>query len=603
MKKIYKSIAVILSFLLPSLMVVFPASAVSLQENKEGIYGRLKTETYDLTGFPDKTTDTLASSEESFNEALEVLVNGIKNFQTSINISNYNIPLEDRALISNAIFYEHPEFFYLNNSISYSYYPGSDTNYIFNVILQYDFTKDEAMVMQEEIDTSIAPIIRKASTLKTNVEKALYVRDYLALNCAYDQQAGESGTDTSSQSFTIYGCIVDGIAVCQGYALAYMYILDKVGIKAEFVSSSSMNHAWNLVLIDNDWYHVDVTWDDPVPDSMGRTSHSYFLASDSKIASSGHINYIANHTASSTKYDNYFWNDIYSAILPEDGYLYYFTSDFKLIKRDYSNNTTEEIPYTSSKWFTSSEHTSYYIGNFASILISGGRIYYNTDEKIYSMNLDGSDNKVEYQPELRQDEFIYGIALRNNYLYYTAKSNPNAQDTLYRTTVFLNEIISPTEPPTEEVTDEPTTPVTNPPTEKPTVPVTDPPTDKPTEKPTEKPTAPVTDPPTEKPTQTEPPTEKITDKPTDDVTSPTIPVTPSEPSSPSSPTSSDVNYRPGDINKSGDITLADVLFIQKFIAKIVRLSDEELMLGDITGDGSVNLADVLMIQKVLAKII
>ena len=47
-----------------------------------------------------------------------------------------------------------------------------------------------------------------------------------------------------------------------------------------------MNHAWNLIKIDGEWYHIDVTWDDPTPDLLGRVNHVFFLISDDAIASS-----------------------------------------------------------------------------------------------------------------------------------------------------------------------------------------------------------------------------------------------------------------------------------------------------------------------------
>ena len=53
-------------------------------------------------------------------------------------------------------------------------------------------------------------------------------------------------------------------------------LLDRVGISSIMVTSYDMNHAWNLVNIDNEWYHVDTTWDDPVGYS-GATRHTYFL--------------------------------------------------------------------------------------------------------------------------------------------------------------------------------------------------------------------------------------------------------------------------------------------------------------------------------------
>ena len=81
-------------------------------------------------------------------------------------------------------------------------------------------------------------------------------------------------------SFSAYGVFVEEIAVCQGYALAYKLLCDRVGIECYMVTSDSMNHAWNIVWLDGSWYHVDATWDDPSWDMPGRVDHTYLFRSD-----------------------------------------------------------------------------------------------------------------------------------------------------------------------------------------------------------------------------------------------------------------------------------------------------------------------------------
>ena len=103
-----------------------------------------------------------------------------------------------------------------------------------------------------------------------------------------------------------YGAIVNGLAVCSGYARAYGDLLSRVGIESEFVygyvgkASMETAHAWNRVTIDGKKYHVDVTFDDPVPDVKGRIMHTYFLVSDAGIKD--HIGY--NLHCTDTKYDD-----------------------------------------------------------------------------------------------------------------------------------------------------------------------------------------------------------------------------------------------------------------------------------------------------------
>ena len=129
------------------------------------------------------------------------------------------------------------------------------------------------------------------------VEKALVLHDWLVLNCEYNwyvgfhqsASAGNTGDAyvDSGMPWTAYGAMAKGDAVCAGYALAYKYLLGQAGIPCVYISSSEMNHAWNGVQINGNWYQVDATWDDPVLNREGRVGHGYFLLSDETFGTTG----------------------------------------------------------------------------------------------------------------------------------------------------------------------------------------------------------------------------------------------------------------------------------------------------------------------------
>lgn len=92
--------------------------------------------------------------------------------------------------------------------------------------------------------------------------------------------------------YNAYGVLVNGLAVCQGYALAYIDLLREVDVESYFVSSSNLNHGWNVINTESGWYHSDVTWDDPRPnigeytndgDYMGYCQHDYFMNTTAQI--------------------------------------------------------------------------------------------------------------------------------------------------------------------------------------------------------------------------------------------------------------------------------------------------------------------------------
>ncbi|MBQ3155386.1 MAG: leucine-rich repeat protein [Clostridia bacterium] len=102
----------------------------------------------------------------------------------------------------------------------------------------------------------------------TEFEKALALHDWLINNADYT---------THCTFFGAEGVLVYGEGVCQSYTDAYAMLLDAVGVAHKPVVSASMNHTWNLVQLDGEWYHVDCTWDDPLD---GTEQHIYFGLTD-----------------------------------------------------------------------------------------------------------------------------------------------------------------------------------------------------------------------------------------------------------------------------------------------------------------------------------
>lgn len=100
--------------------------------------------------------------------------------------------------------------------------------------------------------------------------------DYLVNNTVYG--------GSNDRKYTAGGALVDGKAVCDGYAMAFDLLCYLSGIECIRVTGwAKESHAWNKVKVDGSWYNVDVTWDDPVS-SRPMLIYDYFLISDAAIA-------------------------------------------------------------------------------------------------------------------------------------------------------------------------------------------------------------------------------------------------------------------------------------------------------------------------------
>ncbi|MZE19363.1 S-layer protein, partial [Bacillus anthracis] len=164
---------------------------------------------------------------------------------------------------------------YTNNRSNVSYgLSGSPGNYTFTLKITYRETKEQTEYVMKQAKAIVSSITQVGMD---DHEKVKAIHDYVVKHISYD---------TSYKAYTAYEALVNRSAVCQGYALLTYQLLKEAGIENHFVvgTGDGQPHAWNLVKIENKWYHLDTTFDDPVPDEQGRVTYSYFNLSDEQIA-------------------------------------------------------------------------------------------------------------------------------------------------------------------------------------------------------------------------------------------------------------------------------------------------------------------------------
>lgn len=189
------------------------------------------------------------------------------------------------------VFYLSPSKMYLNietitqgNKVSYNVYIncGNENNYFTDEFLNEEQVIN-AINQIEEVKNNL--ISRKTGNSYNDIK---LVHDYLVDNIQYDT------TISRDNIYDVYGALINHVAVCEGYARSFKYILDEMGIPCVLVIGTGTNsrgeterHAWNYVKIQEKWYAVDCTWDDPVIVGGGELSQSskykYFLKGSSEF--------------------------------------------------------------------------------------------------------------------------------------------------------------------------------------------------------------------------------------------------------------------------------------------------------------------------------
>ncbi len=187
--------------------------------------------------------------------------------------------------------YDNPEVFYLDvnkmylniekitrgNNITYNVFinSGDEANYLENGynIQIINSRLSEIRQAKEEI---------KAKAVGNTYEDIKMVHDYIVENTEYDS------TLSLPDIYNVYGTLIRKQSVCEGYAKTFKLLMDELGIPCVIVigeatnsNNETENHAWNYVQINNSWYAIDATWDDPVVSGGGTarpaSKYKYFL--------------------------------------------------------------------------------------------------------------------------------------------------------------------------------------------------------------------------------------------------------------------------------------------------------------------------------------
>jgi Leucine-rich repeat (LRR) protein/transglutaminase-like putative cysteine protease len=159
-----------------------------------------------------------------------------------------------------------------SQSMSWSKQPGGDL--LLNFRFDYLASGEEENIVNSRVEYILREILKPGLN---EHQKTKAVHDYIVANVAYD---------LSYREHSAYAALVSGRAVCQGYALLMYKMLKEAGFEVRIISgrAGGEDHAWNMVRLDGNWYHIDATWDDPVPDTPSTVRYDYYNRTDAQMA-------------------------------------------------------------------------------------------------------------------------------------------------------------------------------------------------------------------------------------------------------------------------------------------------------------------------------
>lgn len=178
--------------------------------------------------------------------------------------------------------YDNPQFIELGNSYQYSYQNMTVTSMKATEIRNDGNDKEQ---LYTDFTAATQNILNEALRQPDGYEQLLFIHDWIVNNTEYRRIGPEYISEAD-------GAIVYGLALCEGYSKSFMYLAQALGYNCVCIvgRANGESHMWNMVELDGKWYHVDVTWDDPIMPGGGENlRHDYFLVSDKTIEKDHYI--------------------------------------------------------------------------------------------------------------------------------------------------------------------------------------------------------------------------------------------------------------------------------------------------------------------------
>lgn len=254
---------------------------------------------------------------------------------TTITLEDCELSSREISKVFFAIELDRPDFFWLANPYSYSVSDNDLSLTLSSTVSYSEYAKHSG-----QLNSVINSVLSELKPDMSELERELYIHDYLVKNCVYEEDSSDN-----FNRYTIYGCLVEQSAVCEGYKNAFQLLLAYCGVKSYGVSgstndSTNVDHVWNAVEIEGDYYYTDVTWDD----AEDMVMYDYFNLTEKELLHSHSIAKMFDEVSDYVDFDS---DEIlnYNLIVPECtaqkyNYYRYFGTELKSMN---DNNLVKDL--------------------------------------------------------------------------------------------------------------------------------------------------------------------------------------------------------------------------------------------------------------------
>ena len=253
------------------------------------------TDTSPLTTYQHRPAFCLLSHEQQHNyHALYEAISQSISADCTVRLSKNDLPRPGIAVVLpypltneaeahnvyNAIVRDNPQFFFLSPTYGFEGNEQGEKTYYTELKLVYYMEAAQRTAAAEQLETLCSEWLSSLPE-GDDFDRELFLHDKLLAQCAYADEMTE-GAPLSPSAYSIYGALIEGRAVCEGYSRALQYLLEQAEISATVVTGKTPQqrpHMWNIVVINGETYHVDATGNDASP----YPQHAYFNLSDQQL--------------------------------------------------------------------------------------------------------------------------------------------------------------------------------------------------------------------------------------------------------------------------------------------------------------------------------
>lgn len=245
---------------------------ICASEYNNGKFGEVKRFSYVILK---DTTDykcaygynTLSNADKAI---YNVIYDAMESFEKKIVFGNRGLSYTKIQRLVRCVNYDNPLLFQAPLAV-FSWHGTADN--VTSITISYDYTSYETASYRKMVEERVDGILQKADGSVSLVEYIDKIRTDIMLSAAYDD------TLSRKNSYECIGVLLDKYGVCESYSRAFQYACQRIGVNCMLVvgQSEGEGHMWNMLMLENDWYHMDLTWDD----GLYNTVYSdYFNLSD-----------------------------------------------------------------------------------------------------------------------------------------------------------------------------------------------------------------------------------------------------------------------------------------------------------------------------------